>query len=788
MPVRGPLSQIVVVDMTRVLAGPFCTMVLSDLGARVIKVEQPERGDDARQIGPFVGGKSAYFLSLNRGKESIALDLKDDADRQVFERLLARADVLVENYRPGTMEKLGYGWDELQARHPRLIYAAASGFGHTGPYAHRPAYDLVAQGMGGIMSLTGPPGGPPTRVGTSVGDITAGLFTAVGVNAALYEREGSGRGRKIDVAMLDCQVAVLENAIARYQATGEVPGPLGSRHPSITPFDSFATRDGSIIIAAGNDALFEALCEALGLPELARRPEFASNPRRTQNEALLRAELEATLAEDDSAEWLSRLEDADIPCGPINNVAQVLADPHVRARNMVVRIDDPSAGTLALAGNPIKLSGFPDPDTRAPAPDLDAQREALLAELENAPGEADDATRIFPPRLDALDLETLQTRLSEKWNRYARDVLPAWVAEMDFPLAEPIRLTLQRAVDHGDVGYPVAPKRSGLPEIFAERMQTLHGWSADPSRVEVITDVVQGIHVALEAFSRKGEGAVVQTPIYPPFLSAVAETERRLVENRLVQSDGGFEIDFDALRAALDRDTRLLMLCNPHNPSGRVFARRELEEIADIAARHRLIVVADEIHQDLLYDGRRHVPFASLCPEVALRTITLHSATKAFNIAGLRCAVAHFGSAELRERFNAAVPRHLRGGVGLLGIYATLAAWRHGEPWLDAVRRYLERNRDFVGRTLAERIPQLVFHAPEATYLAWLDCRALGLPTTPGAYFLRHARVALSDGHHFDPESRHCARLNFATSREILARILERLAAAVPDADREPRP
>ncbi|NQV21059.1 MAG: CoA transferase, partial [Rhodospirillales bacterium] len=228
----GPLDGVTVVDLTRVLAGPYCTMVLLDLGARVIKVERPEHGDDARHIGPFVDGRSAYFTSLNRGKESLALDLKDEGDRAVFERLLARADVLVENFRGGTMEKLGLGWDDLHARHPRLIYAATSGFGHTGPYKTRAAYDMVVQGMGGIMSLTGHPDSEPTRVGSSVGDITAGLFTAIAVNGALYDREKTGQGIKIDVAMLDCQVAILENAIARYFATGEIPGPIGARHPS----------------------------------------------------------------------------------------------------------------------------------------------------------------------------------------------------------------------------------------------------------------------------------------------------------------------------------------------------------------------------------------------------------------------------------------------------------------------------------------------------------------------------------------------------------------------------
>jgi CoA:oxalate CoA-transferase len=239
----GPLSGVTVLDLTRVLAGPFCTLLLGDLGARVIKVESPS-GDDSRHIGPFVKGKSAYFMSLNRGKESVVLDLREPAGRDMFENLLARADVLVENFRPGTMERLGYGFESLHARFPRLIYAAASGFGHTGPQADRPAYDMVVQAMGGIMSLTGHPGGPPTRVGTSIGDIAAGLFTAVGIASALFHRTQSGTGAKIDVAMLDCQVAILENAIARYFATGEVPGPLGARHPSITPFPAIHARDG----------------------------------------------------------------------------------------------------------------------------------------------------------------------------------------------------------------------------------------------------------------------------------------------------------------------------------------------------------------------------------------------------------------------------------------------------------------------------------------------------------------------------------------------------------------
>ncbi len=357
-------------------------MVLADLGARVIKVEVPVRGDDARNVGPFISGKSAYFMSINRGKESIALDLKEADDRDIFERLLARADVLIENFRAGTMEKLGYGWETLHGSHPRLIYAATSGFGTSGPYSDRPAYDIVVQAMGGVMSLTGQPGDPPTRVGTSIGDITAGLFTAIGVNAALYHRTRTGEGIMIDVAMLDCQVAILENAIARYAATGEIPGPIGSRHPSITPFEAFATADGHLVIAAGNNPQFARLCEIIGNPALAADPRFATNPLRTEHNAELKQELEACLRTRTTAAWLAALEADSIPCGPIQNVAQVLADPQIAARNMLVTAEDPDIGPFRMAGNPIKLSAFDDPPTRAPAPALDADRARLLRELD----------------------------------------------------------------------------------------------------------------------------------------------------------------------------------------------------------------------------------------------------------------------------------------------------------------------------------------------------------------------------------------------------------------------
>jgi CoA:oxalate CoA-transferase len=377
----GPLADLLIVDLSRVLAGPYATMVLADLGARVIKVEQPGTGDDSRHIGPFKNGKSAYFTSINRGKQSIALDLKAHADRVVFEALLDRADVLVENFRPGVMARLGYGWEVLRARYPRLIYAAASGFGHTGPDSGKAAYDMVVQAMGGIMSVTGHPGGPPTRVGTSIGDITAGLFTAIGILSALHDRSASGEGRFVDVAMLDGQVAILENAIARYAVTGKAPGPLGARHPSITPFAAYACKDGHVVIAAGNDALFATLCRALGLDRLPDNPRFATNAARSEHADALARVLEAQLVERPVAHWLGVLEAAGVPCGPLHDVAEVLAHRQVVARNMVIETAFEDGTPLKAAGNPVKISGFDDARTRPPAPALDQHREAILAEL-----------------------------------------------------------------------------------------------------------------------------------------------------------------------------------------------------------------------------------------------------------------------------------------------------------------------------------------------------------------------------------------------------------------------
>jgi CoA:oxalate CoA-transferase len=375
----GPLSGITVIDLSRILAGPYCTFLMAEMGARVIKVEPPKGGDDARAYGPFVNGKSTYFASVNRGKESIALDLKNDADRATFEKLLAKADVVVENFRPGTMEKLGFGWDTLHKKFPKLIYASASGFGHTGPNSKDPAYDMVMQGMGGIMSITGNEGQPPSRVGMSIGDMGAGLYTAVAVNAALLHREKTGESTKIDIAMFDCQLALLENAIMRYTVEGEIPGPLGARHPTITPFQAFKTKDGSMIIAAGNDSLFVKMCDALGLSGLTSSPDYKTNALRLKHHKELEHAIESVLKGNTTAHWIELLGKAGVPCGPINNVEQALAHPQVAARNMLVEVPDGSGGTLKLAGNPLKMSAFADPKTRRAAPDLDADRAAILS-------------------------------------------------------------------------------------------------------------------------------------------------------------------------------------------------------------------------------------------------------------------------------------------------------------------------------------------------------------------------------------------------------------------------
>lgn len=374
------LENVKVLDLTRVLAGPYTGMILADFGADVIKIETPGKGDDSRAFGPFVGKESTYFMSLNRGKRSMTLNLKNPEAREVFKKMVKEADVLLENYRPGTMEKFGLGYEDLKKINPRLIYSACSGFGHSGPYMKEPAYDVIVQGMGGIMSITGQPGGEPTRVGASIGDITAGLFSAIGVMTALYTREVTGIGQKVDVGMLDCQVAILENAIARYTNLGIIPGPIGNRHPSITPFEAFKAKDGYVIIAVGNDALWAKFCDLIGRPELIQDERFTTNPKRTENQPALKAILDEVFPARTVEEWIHDIKGAGIPVGPINTVDKVLADPQVIARDMIVETHHPVAGAVKMAGVPIKLSETPGA-VEKPAPMLGEHTDEVLKEF-----------------------------------------------------------------------------------------------------------------------------------------------------------------------------------------------------------------------------------------------------------------------------------------------------------------------------------------------------------------------------------------------------------------------
>lgn len=379
--VQGPLTGTVVVDFTHVLSGPFCTMLLADLGARVIKVEMPGKGDVSRQLGPFVGEKSAYFATFNRGKESVVFDLTLEQDRSVFGRLLEKTDVLVENFTPGVMDRLGFGWERLHGEYPRLIYAAISGFGRTGPLKNRKANDLVAQAMGGIMSVTGPEGGPPTRVGTGMGDMAAGIFAAVGICAALYHRELTGDGTLVDVSMMDCQVALLEHHIARWFLSGEVPAPMGNRHPSAAPFGVYKTADGHIALSTAIDKDFAVLAEIFGRPDLPTDPRFASISLRARHFEALDEVLVPIIRTKTTAHWLQAIEDAGLRAAPILDVKEIVNHPQTKARNMVVRTSDPATGELIMQGNPIKMPAFPDPDTRAPAPDLGADTGKVRKEL-----------------------------------------------------------------------------------------------------------------------------------------------------------------------------------------------------------------------------------------------------------------------------------------------------------------------------------------------------------------------------------------------------------------------
>lgn len=384
---RGPLAGVRVLDLSRVLAGPYCTTLLWELGADVLKIEQPGHGDDTRAFPPFQNGESVYFASINRGKRSLALNLKDDADRAVFEKLLARADVLIENFRPGAMAALGFDYDTVKDRHPGLIYASVSGFGHTGPYRSLPAYDLIVQALGGMISINGPEGGPGVRLGISLGDMAAGAFAALAVSAALYERRASGKGRFIDIAMLDVQTMLLESALVRQFATGESQAPTGSRHPVVTPFDVFAASDGPIAIACANDKLFAAFCAVVGRNDLASDARYDTMFARFANHAALKAEIEKALAARTVADWTAQFRAAGVPAAPIHTMADVVRDEQLIARGMFVDVDDPDMGKLKMAGSAFKISGYAQPLTRPPAPNLDEARADILAELDLDPEE-----------------------------------------------------------------------------------------------------------------------------------------------------------------------------------------------------------------------------------------------------------------------------------------------------------------------------------------------------------------------------------------------------------------
>ncbi len=375
---QGPLNGLLVIDMTRVLAGPYCSMVLSDLGARIIKIEPPN-GDDSREFGPMINNTSAYFSSLNRGKESIKLNLKTKNDKVILQKLLNHADVLIENFRPGIMKKLGFDYKLLSKKHPNLIYASCSGFGQTGPLADKPAYDMIVQGMGGLMSLTGHEKQAPVRVGTSIGDITAGLFTVIGILAALVKKDS--KGQMIDISMLDCQIAILENAIARYFATGKSPPPSGARHPAIAPFECYRCKDGYFVMACGNDAMFKRMCTAINYNNLIKDKRFISNPKRIQNVIALTNELEKIFIKNKIKYWLNIFEQSNIPAGPLNNVEEAVNSEQIKHRNMIVKIRDKNLENFFISGNPIKMSSYKDPSYRKKSPELDEHRNKILKEF-----------------------------------------------------------------------------------------------------------------------------------------------------------------------------------------------------------------------------------------------------------------------------------------------------------------------------------------------------------------------------------------------------------------------
>ncbi|MGA7872340.1 MAG: CoA transferase [Candidatus Binatus sp.] len=365
---QQPLRGVRVLDLTRVLAGPFCTMNLADLGAEVIKVELPGRGDDSRGFAPMMpSGDSGYFYSVNRGKRSITLDLRIEAGAAVFLELAAKSDVVVENFSPGTMDRFKLGYARLKAANPKIILCSISGFGQSGPNTSAPAYDIVAQALGGTMSITGNPGGEPVRCGVSIGDLSAALYGVIAIMSALRVRDRDGLGNHLDIAMLDCQVAMLEDALARYSVSGRIPGRLGTRHPSITPFQQFHAADDYFVMGAGNEAIWRRFCDAIAMPQLKDDPRFLTNANRTAHHPELEAILARIFATRPRDHWLRVLADASVPCAPIANVEEVTRDPHLAARNMILHAEHPEFDGLIVPGSPLKSTGDTDvPSTRAP--------------------------------------------------------------------------------------------------------------------------------------------------------------------------------------------------------------------------------------------------------------------------------------------------------------------------------------------------------------------------------------------------------------------------------------
>jgi CoA:oxalate CoA-transferase len=374
------LSGVIVLDLSRVLAGPYAAMLMADLGATVIKIENPAGGDEARGFGPFVSGMSGYFVSVNRGKFGVALDLKHPQGRDIFLKLAAKADVVVENFRTGAAERLGIGHKKLAEINPRLIYLSLSGFGRTGPRAPDPAYDMIIQGMSGIMSVTGERGGSPVRVGTSIGDLSAALFGVIGVALALYRRQSSGKGGFVDIAMLDSLFSLLENAVMRASIEGAPPGPLGTRHSTIAPFDVYGTQDGAIVVAAGNDALWGRFADVVDRPDLKTDERFTTNRLRCENIEELTETINGIMRERSTHAWLAVLKKADIPAGPLNTVADAMRDPQITARGMLTDIVQPGGATFTVAGSPVRIDNK-SPRPPRPAPALGQHTDEVLREM-----------------------------------------------------------------------------------------------------------------------------------------------------------------------------------------------------------------------------------------------------------------------------------------------------------------------------------------------------------------------------------------------------------------------